>query len=249
MNGGLGYRLHGGAITVAYDSTNHSVRTLGVTSRYYRAPDGFGVGFRIPLGECHRANGACTYRWRGVRTHGFWGRPVAGIVRLEACANRGGGLTVRGLVDWIWMSKEGTVGKSLRPSAAVRSVDRRVHQVDAGDLLHPHVLPNRSDTSRRERQDIRTRQPRRPQRRPWQRHRSSRGHDLASRSGTRNERSRMRSRSSTGAERLWSHVPLVTASFGHHISSALAGDAVVVAVEDAFTRPPTTPSRPLDLLL
>jgi len=59
------YRVSSGTLSVAY-SKDH-VEALLTDSPYFRGPDGFGVGSRIPLGECHHIAGGCIYTWRGFR--------------------------------------------------------------------------------------------------------------------------------------------------------------------------------------
>jgi hypothetical protein len=62
--GPYGYRLHGGKVWVAFDGGR--VTDVGFNTPYYRTKRGFGVGSRIPLGQCHRtASARCEHRWHG----------------------------------------------------------------------------------------------------------------------------------------------------------------------------------------
>ena len=60
----LGYRLHRGRIQVGFDGGR--VTSIWFTTRYYRTKSGFGVGSRIPLGQCHRTSSSrCEHHWHG----------------------------------------------------------------------------------------------------------------------------------------------------------------------------------------
>ncbi|MBA2358280.1 MAG: hypothetical protein H0V84_07640, partial [Actinobacteria bacterium] len=63
---GLDFRIYRGRgrIGAAYDRGGRVV-WVSSESGAYRAPNGFGVGSAIPLGQCHRVKGSCVYRWNG----------------------------------------------------------------------------------------------------------------------------------------------------------------------------------------
>jgi hypothetical protein len=68
--GNLFYPLHGSKVAITYGDGFYrdagDVRSIEITTPYYRTRAGFGVGSTIPLGPCHRVAGnRCEHLWHG----------------------------------------------------------------------------------------------------------------------------------------------------------------------------------------
>jgi hypothetical protein len=114
------YAIHGGHLTIQYDGSGHVNGITVEDTPYYKAPDGFGVGFRIPLGACHKHAGGCTYTWNGLTNPGggdSWsGELVWGGARLDVLVQ-----LVGGKVQSFAIAKLGPAGVALTPSPAVKA--------------------------------------------------------------------------------------------------------------------------------
>ena len=101
---GYGYRIHNGDLFVDY-ARNGRVNELGVTTRYYRARDGFGVGSRLPT--CYESKAGCTKRWRGLaynRALAQWqGDFIWMQVRVRVVVE-----PINGVVSWFSMREIGS---------------------------------------------------------------------------------------------------------------------------------------------
>lgn len=126
------YSIHGGHVLVGYDRSGH-VDYIEVETAYYKAANGFGVGFRIPLGVCHRRKGSCTYTWDGLSSDEgqSWYRSFVwrgARMQVQATVNRG-------VVQWFSISKLGSAGVSLRAPAGVSRaiVAATLHEICGGN--------------------------------------------------------------------------------------------------------------------
>jgi hypothetical protein len=113
----LSYSLHGGEVIVQY--RRGRVTFIQVSTPYYRAPNGFGVGFRIPLGPCHdTVASSCERRWHGFAYDGccMWARWVNWKSwQLQLIAN-----VERGVVRSFSFGITGPAGVSIEPPVSVR---------------------------------------------------------------------------------------------------------------------------------
>jgi hypothetical protein len=114
------YALHGGHLTVQYDRSGHVNGITVEDTPYYKGPGGFAVGYRIPIGACHKVGGACHYLWNGftrIGGGGDWTRSLVwGGARIDVFIT-----TVNGRVQMFAIAKLGAAGTALTPTAAVRA--------------------------------------------------------------------------------------------------------------------------------
>ena len=112
------YSLHGGHLFVGYDHSGN-VSQIRVETSYYKAAGGFGVGYRIPLGACHRTGSSCRYVWHGLTYDGVqnwygsltWnGGQIEILVAVE-----------RGVVQSFSIDKLGAAENSTAPTTATAS--------------------------------------------------------------------------------------------------------------------------------
>jgi hypothetical protein len=109
------YNLHGGHIVVGY-SRSGNVDQIRVDTPYYRAAGGFGVGYRIPLGPCHRTGNSCHYTWQGFAYDGVqtWFRSLVWSgAQMQVIVS-----VDRGVVKSFSISKLGAAGHSTAPTTA-----------------------------------------------------------------------------------------------------------------------------------
>jgi hypothetical protein len=117
----VNYELHGGSVFVAYDAGR--VQMISVdTTRYYRAADGFGIGFRIPVGPCRRSAGEFCHFWRGFvyDNYGSWDRRLVWhgqMVEVGIAVTHG----TRGAVVGFDLEVLGPAGTSVSPTRAERA--------------------------------------------------------------------------------------------------------------------------------
>jgi len=117
-NSSLGptYNIHGGHIVVGYDRSGNVDQIRVDDAPYYRAAGGFGVGYRIPLGPCHRKGSACTYMWQGFSYDGVqtWYRSLVwNGAQMQVIVS-----VDRGVVTSFSIAKLGAAGHSTAPTTA-----------------------------------------------------------------------------------------------------------------------------------
>ena len=147
---GRAYALHGGHVFVSYDRSGH-VNDIDVDTPYYKAASGFGVGYRMPLGICHRNHGSCVYRWHGFTydsSSSNWYRYfVWSGARMQVLIS-----VDHGIVQEFSIAKLGGAGISVRPPATVfyAIVAATLHELCGNtpcDVTVKDVRLSKTDTS------------------------------------------------------------------------------------------------------